>query len=446
MQRPLSKTTPQAGSSCAADPISLLWAIPLAMWVPWRAFPVVRRMRLAPLLAVCLLGVAVSLAMAVYRFPWAMAGGRITWQAVVIEQLTSYLRQFAGIYVLLTLCAASRWQRVSETLVTGLKLALAAKASMYVFGLALFAVIGTPPPAWFHWFYSALVLYEYVAIAITAAWMADQEDALGDPSNPLWPQCIRCEYSLRGLPITEKWLEDRQAGTPAETATLQLSGECPECGLPIPESLHEHDLRTRSLSLLQQAWPNRPRARTVLLGLLSLRFKPLLSWLVHTPATTAVRLWLGIAAITTFAWLLWPGWALSPIQSVSQRINISPHYLPTTLLWTGAGSLLAGLWFSTRARRNVIYLAQRALIPGVCAAVCILAVTLANSKTRYTNFLFYKILSVVAGGDPSCMLLTPVVFAVAAILLRMLLRPMRSSQAHSEGSHPSARESRGTPT
>lgn len=435
MTKPLSDPSSQDRRPSPVDASALVWAVPLGVWMPWRVFPTVRRMQLAPLAIVYVVSLAACVALTLHA-SWKGAGVTRTWQYVLIGQVAQIAWQFANTYVLATLCVASQRQRVPETLITGLKLALTSQASISLFGLVVWSGVShlmAATPAWFGLLFLGLELYIIVAMALTAAWMADHDSAVDAP-DPLWPGCIRCDYSLRGLPMAEAWLARQQAGS-ATVVAGDSPADCPECGLPIADSLREHGLRMQRGSALERTWPKHPHARTVVLGLLSLRFKPLAAWLVHSRQMVAVLLWLVAAAIAT-AVVVMPLFAVTPpgSGSVLNSALLCPYFWSRSLLWSGVAGLLAGLWFSRRARHNVIHLGQHALVPSVCLAGCILAVVqivlFPILRITYFNVMFWfqQLSPALAGGHPAYLLLTPIVFVVQVALLRMVLGSMLSSR------------------
>jgi hypothetical protein len=91
-----------------------LRAVLLAPWVPWRAFPVVRRLRVSLLLIFCRVSPAGSVGLSLYGYPWGSPGFTLSRYSVLVQQIRSHIWPFIGLYVLLTLSAASRQQRVGR--------------------------------------------------------------------------------------------------------------------------------------------------------------------------------------------------------------------------------------------------------------------------------------------------------------------------------------------
>lgn len=424
--KPLSEPLLQDETAPPVDVPTLLWSVLLAMLVPWRVFPAVRRMRLRPLVIVYLLTVAANLAVTFYDYPWQTAGVP-RWQSVLMGQITSFAWGLVTVYVLLTLAVASRQQRARETLAIGLRFALVARASVFPYFITLYGIwrlLGPPsqPQTWIMLLQVGLWVYSTAAMSLSAAWLADHEHAAADPSDPLWPRCVRCEYSLRGLPAADAWLADRQGGTPTATIAGNPSAECPECGMSIADSLAECDLQLLRRKALGAAVPRHVTWKTLLAGLFTLRFSRLGAWLINARRTTAVALWLVVAVI--------PATALTiPVFNRTNSLLMYPYCWEKVLLWTGMAGLLAGLWISRRIRANVLYLAQHALVPGTCIGGLLYAIV----QTKYQGawMLF-------PGGPflPMALIVLVVELALLAKVYR-LMRPPRRSDEHDQ-KHPAS--------
>lgn len=349
------------------EPHTLPWAVLLAVPLPWRAFPVVRRAGLLPLALIFLLATAGFLGMGVSDYLWrGRPMGFGIWQ-VLAGQIPSLAWSLVGMYVLLTLSIASRQQRVGQTLLTGLKLTLAGRASMVPYMVVVYGiwlVLGSPPGYGTMLLQVGLSLYATVAMCLSAAWLADREHAAADPDDPLWPRCRQCEYSLRGLPVVEAWLPGHRV---EPTLPADSPAKCPECGLDVADSLAEAERQRVRREGLGAARPVRVNWRTLLAGMLTLRFGQVATWLIHTRRISGAGLWLLITAVATAPLIA---------RGVSPRDwpFVFVYYWQHVLMWTGLAGLLAGFWFSLRIRSNGLYLAQHALVPGALLGSLLLAI------------------------------------------------------------------------
>lgn len=183
-----SSATSKFCRKCGDEPHTLPRAILLAVPLPWRAFPVVPRARLLPLAIIFVLATAGFLGMGVSDYLWrGRPMGLGIWQ-VLAGQIASLARSSVEVYALLTLSIASRQQRVGQTLLTGLKLTLAARASMVPYMVVVYGiwlVSGSPPGYGTMVLQIGLSLYATVAMCLSAAWLADREHAAADLDDPL---------------------------------------------------------------------------------------------------------------------------------------------------------------------------------------------------------------------------------------------------------------------
>ncbi len=172
--KPLFEPSPQDRPAATAAVSTMVWAVLLAVLVPWRVFPTVRRMGLKPLLIVYFLSVAGHVAMTVHDYPWQSAP--ITLQRVLVGLITSIAWGFVTLYVILVLSIAARQQRVLETLGIGLRFTLIAKASAFPCFVAIYGIwhlFGGQFLTWVVLLQVGAELYWTGAMSLSAAWLAD---------------------------------------------------------------------------------------------------------------------------------------------------------------------------------------------------------------------------------------------------------------------------------
>ncbi len=369
--------TPQNRPAAVDDTSSLVWAVPAAAIIPWRAFPAVRRARMTPLLTVYVFCAAASLALTFAAFPWKAAGPLLTWQTVLLQRITGLVTDFATVYVLLTLSVSSSRQRVRETFAIGLRLTLAAKVSQFLWLTAvqyLLRAVGMQIQSWVLLCFVGPAFYMLIAMSLSAARLAEQDSAMIESDDPLWPLCTTCHYSLRGLPMVEAWLATRNGPAAAAQSSIESPQACPECGQPVAESLRTYERLATLRSTLHS--PKHATFKWLLKGIVRLRPQAIAQWVISARRMTTVVLWLllsGIPAVELTVPMVGRGgppvlWFMFWLQS---------------LLCTGIVALLAGLAFSVRMRQNVIGQAQAALVPAVLVGgICVLVLDAVFPEAR----------------------------------------------------------------
>jgi len=351
-----------------------LWyaaGIVLAVPVPWVVFKRIRNVPVSVPLVLWCCAVALSLqtVLAQYAsvtgFPAALPSlGSTAW--ILVKW--SVLRLLTDVAVL-TACGAAGRDSLRETLGHGFQYGVLIDLSMLLWRegpLWLFMAAGGPPSLAalvyrFNAYVTLVSLYAKIAGPLAAARLADRLDHV-ETSDPLWPQCIQCGYSLRGLRAVEAWLS-----TGAECAAVMRSEAhsaevCPECGSAIAESLREWQARLAARDPSRASGPDRPDPAGLAKRLAHFRLERITDWIVTVSRFRATAAWLiALAAVAVLTFLVH-----SPTSPAA------PLYLPgsrmwTTLaLWTAGAAILVGSLLARRAHRNnLVWLAHHAIAPAI---------------------------------------------------------------------------------
>jgi hypothetical protein len=218
---------------------SLLWffaGLVLAFPMPWFLLPRIRRapIILSGLLFVTLLGLTLALGQVIRAFQ--QYPGNYPVGALLVAVPLSLFIPLVPVAVL-TIAGASRTDPFHSTLLAGLRRGSLLGASTTIWFLSI-APLWQGVEGWSLGKLGGLLCgYAAIAGALSAARLADRADA-DVRSDPLWPRCTSCGYSLRGLVLSL----DIQAQAPPHSVEDLLRSvgdhtQCPECGESVQLSL-----------------------------------------------------------------------------------------------------------------------------------------------------------------------------------------------------------------
>ncbi|GAF99450.1 unnamed protein product, partial [marine sediment metagenome] len=136
-------------------------------------------------------------------------------------------------FLILAASCASRTQSLRETSKTSLKYAILLCVSRSVWLVAVYTLVIAAmfrnSPLYWVLVVCGNVMMCYVTVAAVLSAARLTESVHVDLTDPLWPQCLECGYSLRGLPTVEDFCREGLRQSHEQAPASQESGQCPEC-------------------------------------------------------------------------------------------------------------------------------------------------------------------------------------------------------------------------